>query len=420
MDRRIALTVAFAASVGTIACGDKSTDTTAPSYAGGRPQGFVCSFNTMKNDVNSYFAVAARPAVQDFVTLMKGSYGPNATSTGYGFDILRKIAGAHRLMNATDGTQPVGTPADGSKLANDVIACMGTISPMPTAITDFAEALGTQGAFDVRGDASIDDAASVFTLDHSSVIKPPVAGFASWTSANELLFYAAPLPNTFVTETKVGATGFSWNTIPERHAFAGYATFGVCVYSGVSKDRVQEVSAGVSRILVPTTETGLNCQASLGMAPAGMFGRIVDLARRLVLPANAYAGTSGGGTGGLLGGLSNLGVGTIAAVNLQFGPIKDGFTTTDLDPFTVTATTAGGSKYPDMTVVLTVVGNSGSFNVYQGGVLNMHPTAIANKDGVATFSDVKIDKAGGYTLGASASDADYSALQNSKMFHIKQ
>lgn len=424
--RRAVLTsVAVAASLGTLACGDKSVDTTGPDYKGGPPPstGLSCSFNTMKNDVNNYFVLADRSAVQDLITLMKSQYSGagNALSTGTGFQILDKIAGAH---NGT--TPPAGTPADGSKLANDVIACLdASIVGMPTAITDFAVALGSKGAFEVRG-GSTNDGVSMFTKDAHGVIKPSAAGFKAWTNSEQLLFYAAPISNTFLKEEKVSTVGYRWETVPVRHAFTGFATIGMCVFSDRPTDRVQEVSTGVARVLATNiVGTGLQCSAASDAVALGAFGRVVDLARKLFMPEAAYAGQQGGGTGGLLGGLSDLGVVTSAAPALTFSNVADGRISDLMPVFTVTAKTANGSTFAGMTITLSVTGNAGSFNVYQtvDGVENPNPnpTAVTDINGVAHFDNVRIDKAGGYTLGATGSDGDYSGSPTTtNLFHIKR
>lgn len=415
--RTIGIALAMATGAGALGCSDKSELATDPGFAKGGGSGgttFSCQFNTLKNHVNDYFAVADRSGVQDVVTLMKSQYGTagSAAATSSGFDLLARIAGAH------DGTglAPVGTPAAGSTLANDVIACMKTISPLPTAATDFSAALGPTGAFEVRG-AAADGDAVMRTADLKGAIGAPTGGtFAGWTG-ERLLFYAVPTAdNNFLTEPKVGFTGYSWNTIPVRHAFTGLARVAMCINKD-AKDRVQEITSGVQRVLEVTDFTGLvTCSTTTGMAPTGVFGRVLQMARKLVMPTEAYAAALGGGTGGLLGGLSDLGVVTVSAVSLTISKVPDGVTTAPLAEFTVVARAPSGSTVAGVDVTINVIGNNGSYTVIGDA------TARTDFNGVAHFTNVRIDKPGGYTVQATSQYEDYGAqgAATSRMFHIKQ
>ena len=412
--RTIAIALAMATGAGALGCSDKSELATDPGFAKGGGATFSCEFNTMKNHVNDYFAVADRSGVQAIVTLMKSQYGSagSAEATSSGFDLLARIAGAH---NGT-GLAPVGTPAAGSALANDVIACMKTISPLPTAPTDFSVALGPTGAFEVRGGATDGDAV-MRTADLKSAIGAPTGGsFAGW-AGERLLFYAVPTAdNNFLTEPKVGVTGYSWNTIPVRHAFNGLARVAMCINKD-AKDRVQEITSGVQRVLEVTDFTGLvTCSTTTGMAPTGVFGRVLQVARKLVMPSEAYAAALGGGTGGLLGGLSDLGVVTVSAVSLTISKVPDGVTTAPLAEFTVVARAPSGSTVAGVDVTINVIGNNGSYTVIGD------PTARTDFNGIAHFTNVRIDKPGGYTVQATSQYEDYGAqgAATSRMFHIKQ
>ena len=414
--RTIAVALAMVMGVGVLGCSDRSELATDPGFARGGGSTFSCDFNKMKNHVNDYFAVADRSRVQDLITLMKSQYGTagSAAATSSGFDLLTRIAGAH------DGTglAPAGTPADGSTLANDVIACMKTISPLPTAATDFSLALGTTGAFEVRG-GSTDGDLVIQTRDAHGAIGAPTGGsFADWTGSDRLLFYGVPTPdNGFLTEPKVGVTGYSWNTIPVRHSFNGLARVAMCV-SQNDQDRVQEISGGVQRVLEEVDFADLvTCTTTTGMAPTTVFGRVLQVARNVFLPGEAYAAAFGGGTGGLLGGLSDLGVVTVRSVSLTISRIADGVSTDPLPAFTVTATAPSGSTVAGVDVKLTVIGNSGSFHVTPDPT-----TARTDFNGIAHFTNVTIDKPGGYTIQATSSYDDYGSqgAATSKWFHVKQ
>ena len=263
--------------------------------------------------MNDYFAVADRSEVQAIVTLMKSQYGTagSAAATSSGFDLLARIAGAH------DGTglAPAGTPAAGSTLANDVIACMRR-SRRCRARRRTSAWHSDHGSLRSPRPAADGDAV-MRTVDLKGAIGAPMGGtFAGWTG-ERLLFYAVPTAdNNFLTEPKVGSPGHSWNTIPVRHAFTGLARVAMCINKD-AKDRVQEIASGVQRVLEadgfhrPRHLQRDDRHGSHGSVRAGASGR-----RKLVMPTEAYAAALGGGTGGLLGGLSDLGVVTVSAVSL--------------------------------------------------------------------------------------------------------
>lgn len=411
--RAVLASVAVAASLGTLACGDKSVDSTGPEFKGGPPPttGLSCSFNTMKNDVDLYFAVADRPDVQLNVSSMKTLYGSkgSAEATNKGFDILAQIATAHDAMTTSTA---LGSAAAGSNLANDVIACM-VVSPQPTAIINLAGALGA-GAFEVRGGTGDGDA-RIVTLDKQSGIAKPDGGAFADLSSERLLFYGERI-ETFAATSRLSEVAYSWNTVPERHTFNALARAGVCIAQD-NKDRIQEVSGSTNRLLATVdfvalnSELGLTCPTLQGRVPNTLFGRMVQFARNAFLPQEAYAGQQGGGTGGLLGGLSDLGVIDVGNASFVMARVKDATTTTPVS-VTVTLKSQSGLAMPGESVSLAVAGNSGSFTP-------ISPTAKTNEQGVITFS-VILDKAGGYTLGATVDYGSGPVMVISNLFHIKK
>ena len=450
---RITVTLKYAGAAVLLAAGACSdgADTTAPDFAPAATTGLACSFSDMQKDADKYFSAngSIRTDAGALIASMRSQFGPrgNAATTALGFDLLALVADQHRAINATDGTQPAGTPADGSRLANDVIGCMTTIDPRPTAPIDFARpyqdtddvtqyrgALSKLGAFEVRGGANAaGDLVAMVSANRKASIVPPAAGFDAWLPAANprLLFYASPISNSFIIgDAAVGTVGYRWLTVPDVHVFAAnvFATAGVCV-NATDRDRLQEVNgtgtSATAKVLALTTLTmsqlGLDCSSSavLGSATqSGLFRRAMDFATKMILPTPAYAGKLGGGTGGLLGGLSDIGVSDVGLAGLTMSFVQDSRTTKPVT-LTVTMKTAGGNVMPGETVAITVSGNSGSFTP-------INVSGPTDKDGKASFSFI-LDKPGGYTVSASS---DYGndatdgtplpATVISNLFHIKQ
>ena len=85
------------------------------------------------------------------------------------------------------------------------------------------------------------------------------------------------------------------------------------------------------------------------------------------------------------------------------------------DPFdvVVTLTSTKGTPLADIEVTALISGNSGSFTQ------PTPTTATTNADGVAVFSNWSIDKAGGYTISASAPVLGAGLSVSSNLFNVK-
>ena len=436
MKGRLAGIAALAAGFAIAGCNDSTDPATGPDYARGRG-GLVCDFQAMKTDATTFFTLNSTrlAAAQGSIAFMKSNFGSsgNAAVTSAGFDVLSAIADEHREPAGSAGAKPL----QGSALANDVIGCMTTVSPLPTATTDFAlaydssgttayrGALSRFGAFEVRGGPNDANTTAILSVNTKSGIQAPGNDFTTWLPASNprLLFYAMPIGNGFlVADAKVGAVGYRWLTFPEQHTFTGFATTGVCV-NATDRDRLQEVGTTTKMLALASIDgLGLSCAAGPAVladaGTTGIWSRALHLAAKAFLPEEAYAGKLGGGTGGLLGGLSDIGVVDVGAVKLTVARIKDATTTTDFT-VTVTVKTAGGLALPGEHVKVTVAGNNGSFT------LTGAQDVVTNSSGQAVFT-LRLDKPGGYTLTATD---DYGATDNvgsvpatavSGMFHIKQ
>lgn len=397
-----------------VGCSESGDVATGPRYATSAPTTSSCDITQTKADARAYFPNSVQTTVQARIRTMGDQYAAlnfgGATSTG--FDIMRYIADAHRNGTAA------GTALNGSNLTNDLIGCMAVGAP---GLIDFSAALGPQGGYEVRGGPT-DAVTPVGALGLKSALQAPAATIAAWNTwvAGRVLFYGAPISNSFLTETPVGTRGYNWSTVPVRHTLVGNGLVGVCV-AATNRDRLQkkdDVGIGILTVqdIQPLVTAGvLDCSTPLGSAaPSGLLPRLATLAFSFITPQAAYAAASGGGTGGTLNGLSDIGVLDAGQVRLTVSFINDATTTTALAPFTVTATGNGGTALPDVTIHLLVSGNSGSFTPISA-------SAVTGANGVATFSGILLDKAGGYTLEATSDFAGYTqSAAFSNLFHIKQ
>jgi hypothetical protein len=407
--------VALVGSVGALACSDKSDVNTSPDYVRGGA-GFVCDFNVTKSDARGYVPSSLQTQAQAALRTMSAAYtaGDKAQTTTLGFDFMRDyIAAVH------DANTAIGTPEVGSKLTNDLIACMDV------GISDtvnFSGALGTVGGYQVRGGTG-DATTPVTSLPKKAGLMPPSGtDYKTWVG-ERVLFYGAPKSNTFIlNETPVKTVGFSWSTIPEDHSFTIAGLVGMCV-GATDADRIQEVNGTSGKILPLQTSISALGLVDCATAPlavasrSGVLNRLAQFALAAITPTPAYAAQDGGGTGGTVNGLSDFGVVNIVSVSLTMDSVKDAFTTDTIPTFHVTAKSAGGSLLPSVLVTLAVSGNNGSFTLSP-----TTPTATTDASGVATFTGVNLNKAGGYIITASSSTVGIqtTATVNSNMFHIKQ
>jgi hypothetical protein len=406
--------VAVAALLGAVGCSDSTDVATGPRYRAGAPTTSSCNITTTKADARAYFPNGVQTTAQAMIKTLGDQFAAGNTTgaTSTGFDIMKLVADAHRNGTAA------GTALDGSNLTNDLIGCMDVGAV--TLPIDFTAALGAQGGYEVRG-GSADAVTPVGALGKKSALQAPAATAASWKTwvDGRVLFYGAPISNSFVTEQPVGTRGYNWSTVPVRHTLIGDGLVAVCV-AATDRDRLEkkdEVGIGILTVqdFTPLITAGvLDCSTSLASAPAtGLLPRLAALALRVVTPEPLYAAKSGGGTGGTLNGLSDIGVLDAGRVNLTMSFINDATVTTALGDITVTAKGNGGTVLPNVTVQLLISGNNGSYTP-------ITTSRVTDVNGVATFSGIIIDKAGGYTLEASSSFSGYDPSASfSNLFHIK-
>jgi hypothetical protein len=428
MSRRIIASLAAAGVAILASCSqDKSPNALLPTEASlvRTTPPPSCSFSTINADAKNYFfpsTGSTKDAVFAKIDAMQNDYNTKGGKTGAtsaGFDVLR------RLGEAVGTTAAVGTATQGSQFANDVLLCMD-VNGFTYAASQFTSALDpATGLFAVRS-SSVDDAAAVVaqsvrfgaepTGDHWPLDDSP---------SGKALFYAssvgAAVFKTDTKETSIG-TAFDLKTLPSPLTFDPVIRVGVCDLSANGRILHKHTANSATTIVVLPPDDPTFCSITFeasANAPSSMFAFAAQHVASWLLPQPAYATSrsmmpttllKGGGT---VGGLSEIGPinapDTLILQRIPNAKVSAAGLSVDDDPETnqfvkggisVTALTKSGKNpLAGVQIELTVVGNKGSFAA-DGGI------ATTDASGVARFPNFFIDKAGGYTVTAKASDSE--------------
>jgi hypothetical protein len=280
-----------------------------------------------------------------------------------------------------------------------------------------AGALSPGWMYEVRGKAS-DPAAGVYERGESpywAAEAPQGWAAASTSVAKRFLVYGYRLPDFLTTDPGVGSA-FEVSTIPTiasgKLTLGSPLTIGECEVELTSTLRVQHEQAILK-------ETGLSCDtppafASLsamwgsnGFSPLRLARQALDLFAPRTLQATMIIGSVGGGRSVL----SPFAVIDMQSVELAFvdeiakGVISKPLADESGGPVQVRVSTQNGSPLADAVVTLAIDRNRSSIAFFKDGSAAASTTVTrnTNANGVATFDNVKLTKAGGYTLVASGS-----------------
>jgi hypothetical protein len=409
MPRYFAYVVTTCLALATIGCGDNDSGTgpTSPQFAPG-PTG--CELSTAKSLVSSVFPTnASRQAANGYLQAIQDGGAKSLKATNAGFDLFALIA-ANRPVPAVDG----------SAFVNAVLSCqnVGTIS-LPI---DFRGALGANGGFEVRGGSLTDDVAAV-TVAGAWGLEPPLDLTGeepvrlTWDQITSiparhnpagnpvnkrLLAYGAPAANPTDPEysnEQLVSNIFDWSTIPTA-TFSPGAVVGTCLTDNLAQQYlIQHHAVDDDGEIIPSATpsfcgSGLTSGRSGGLSAFALAERVLDFFRPEPLMAVAVGTRPPGGSVGALSPNAAVNPGTITLV-FQ-GTVADGRTGqvlkfTNGQSVSVTVTPAGLTKMDGVRVRLIATSNLGATVVASG---NEVPT----QDGVATFTNLKINKAGGYRL----------------------
>ena len=375
-----------------LGCTDRGSSPTGPQLGPPALATSGCDVSGARNLANQLFPNGVRQIAQDSLRVIQDAGAGSVAATGAGFGILDLVS-----------TYGPSSPQIGSNLANAILPCMN-VGSTPT---DFTAALGPNGAFAVRGSSPSNTAAAV-SHDVAWGMEPPLntvtgAKYA-WNAITvpvntRLLAYGAPITAPgFTNETQVG-TVFDWFTIPTL-TFNPGVVVGTCIIDNGAQYLIQHNALGE---IVPSATPsfcpagGSSLRAVEGWGPSALAQRVFDFFSPRPLLATALGTRPPGGSIGSLSPSVAVDPGTIT---LDFPKqVADGKTNQQIkfkdgSAVSVTVVPAGGTNLDGAVVLLTAVANLGTPVVAVGN------TAITD-DGVATFPNLTLSKAGGYRLVAS-------------------
>ena len=400
MKARIITSVAAAGVLAlVVSCSqDQSTVTSVAPTGASYARAATCSFSTANNDAKAYFVDVKDPvfaAIDAFSTAYKADPTSGATKLA-GMNVLARLGTA-----AQNGVILVkGTAAQGNTFANDVLLCMGVAS------IDFTASLGATGLFAVRDNSTAYAVvAHKFGTDGKPASGAPLYGAepsaGNWPLAQKTLFYGfqETAATSLANEAPSGVV-FDLKTLPADLTFAPAIRAGVCDVADATA-RILHLHGADATILPPAgSPTFCSVQPPL-TASRSDFTSVMQLAASWFAPKSLFAAPAFGGGGGLVSGLSEIGPVTYTPVVSFSQPPLDSRLSASPQfkkPVTVTVLTTNGNPLKGVLVTLTIVGNSGSFTNPPLGSI----PAETNDDGVVSFPDLYIDKAGGYTITATS------------------
>jgi hypothetical protein len=418
---------AIAGVFGLVSCMQDSNppvSPTAPQLARGRNVG-SCAITTTVNDAKAYFSDSKDPVFALLDTLTTQSAISASAATPVGFRVLSRLGAVANTAYGSSSSAK-GDSVAGSKFANDVLGCMSVAGYDAASPVSFVSAFGKTGLFGVRSDAKLQAVISRATdTDGEPLFGAESGETDGWHASlggtaysDDILFYGSrlPLAATFEGEDTASVT-FELSTLPTPLAFTKSVTVNnESVTEGTLRAGVCDMSSLSAQILhdhdQPTilpqagepsfcNTTGRDALLLLGakLSPTARVALAARSVANYFLPQPLMARIGGGSA--LVSGLSDLGavtfdVDTNTAVTFYTQPASGKLNANPQfkDPIAVQVLSTNGTALGDVKVSLTVVGNSGSFTPPADSV------RFTGADGIATFPDFQLDKAGGYTITA--------------------
>jgi len=426
--KRLFLFAAVSAA-GLTACSEHQSGTpTSPELS--QVAGPACSYNQIKQDINAEWPNSVGGATKDTNTaviavfnVMQGNQADSNIATTRGFQIIQSVAIAASTKQA--GT----TAAAGSKLVLDLFPCMDVPpASVPSAASGgFVAALGASGAFGVRARTNT-DTDSLDTHDGAWTVGPvgspwatvaardtTAAGGASATNisgtAKDLfLIWGQPADQANFTGDILLNTGgpspvFAWNTTPQQTFNTPTNPPGPgiqiteCVLSDDDIGFVQQNAgnAGVILATAKVTSCASGKTAYLRHSPNSLFQKL----RSVFTPEPAYA-LAGSGSSTKGSHLSRWGVVNPGQLKFLNAPTPDkqsnqvGVPLRDSkgNVLSVTPTSAAGTSFGQSAsfVWVEAINNQGT------NVVACNNWAYTDASGKATFTNLYLNKSGGYTL----------------------
>ncbi|HEY9428852.1 MAG TPA: hypothetical protein VIR34_16960 [Gemmatimonadaceae bacterium] len=407
-----------AASVAALAaCGETPTSTRNSQVARATtaPLALTCDINGLRANARAFAS-----SNQDALFTIIGSLqqlvknGPTAAGTDKAFDGLARLAEIR-------GTSAQSSSATGSvfnALTLGFVGCMESyISANVPGDFSVVGALSPGWMYEVRGKSS-DATAGAYERGESpywAAEAPQGWSVAATSQAKRFLIYGYRLTDFLTADPTVGSA-FEVATIPTiasgKLTLGSQLTIGQCEVELANTLRVQHEQSILK-------ELDLGCDAppafaSLSAAPGSNSFSPLRLARHaldIFAPRTLNAAMIIGSVGGGRSVLSPFAVIDMQSVQLAFvhgvadGAISLPLADTSGNPAQVRVSTLNGSPLSGATVTLSIAGNSSSIAYFQDGNAAASATVsrVTDANGVATFDNVRLTKAGGYILAAGGS-----------------
>jgi hypothetical protein len=399
------------------ACGETPTSSRNPQVARATttPLTLTCDINGLKSNARAYAVSKQDPLftiIGELQQLVKK--GPTEAGTDKAFDGLARLA----AMRGTTAQLSTATGTTFDALTLGFLGCMESyISANVPGNFSVAGALSPGWMYEVRGKVS-DAAAGAYERGESPywAAEAPLGWtVASASVAKRFLIYGYRLTDFLTTDPTVGSA-FEVATIPTiasgKLTLGSQLTIGQCEVELTNTLRVQHQQSILK-------EEDLACAAppafaSLSVAPgSNSFSplRLAQHALDIFTPQTLNAAMIIGSVGGGRSVLSPFAVVDMQSVQLAFvhgiadGAISQPLADTSGNPAQVRVATLNGSPLSGATVTLSIAGNSSSIAFFQDGSAAASATVSRTTDanGMATFDNVRLTKAGGYTIAASGS-----------------
>ena len=420
------------------ACGEaRRSSPTAPRAAITTALTLTCDFTALKSNARAYAASNKDPLftiIGDLQSLSKN--GPNAAATDKAFDGLARLA----AMRGTSAQASTATGTAFNNLTTGFLGCMESYitSTVPGDFT-VAGALSPGWLYEVRGKDAVDGPAGAYERGSSPfwAAEAPQGWGTSISTASQakrFLIYGFRITDFLPNDPTVGSA-FELRTIPTIGSgvltLSSPLLIGVCDMDVTPTLRVQHITTILP--IQPLTCATPPAFAGLSASTSLTFGALnpLSLARRaadFLSPRPLQAAFIVGSVGGAASELSPSAVIDMQSVTLAFvNPIADGSTSQPLaddngNPIQVRVTTKNGTPLPGVVVTLAIAVNSSSIAFLQDGTAapSATVTRTTGADGVATFANIFLTKAGGYQLIATGSfDGVAGAPFTSNSFNIQ-
>jgi hypothetical protein len=390
-----------------------------PELAVNASAGLVCDISALKKSARAYFADGRDPIFTIISALQTASRnGPSAATTDLALDGWSRIA----QVRLTSLQKTGATGVEGNAVARGLLGCgePAFIAAVGEDI-DFTSALDAGGMFEVRGDDAQDPpTAPAYSRGGSEVWAAHPQSTSTWgASAGARHAIYGHATDLTTNDEPVSAQAFQFETAPSSVAYSPSLVRGVCnIDITTSTIRIQR---NQSLLLYADLDCAGAATASRSTDDDGVMLAVARRVAGLFVPRSLNASLVRGGVGGLASDFSPHIAVDLKRVNVVFvsqpigglvnQPIIGGGTAGVVQ---VRVTTAAGTPLPGVLVTLAVAGNEGTT------VSLSNATAATDDDGIASYPDLSLNKAGGYTLFA---DGTYDAITGqtgtSLLFNIK-